>query len=73
MSETIEEAQDRTRPEPLMSPDEVATYLSMPRATLQLWRVKGTGPRGYRVGRHVRYRLADVELWLEERADDAAA
>jgi hypothetical protein len=37
---------------------------SMPR-----WRHRGEGPRGYRVGRHVRYRRSSVEAWLEEQAD----
>lgn len=75
MSETIEEAIERaTAPaEPLMTPDEVAAYLQMPRATLQLWRAKRRGPRAYKVGRHVRYRREDVLRWLEQRADDPAA
>lgn len=75
MADTIEEAIERAvaGAEPLMTPDEVAEYLNMPRATLQLWRAKGTGPRGYRVGRHVRYRREDVERWLEQRADTTAA
>ncbi len=29
----------------------------------------GTAPR-FRVGRHVRYRRADVEAWLERQYDD---
>ena len=41
----------------------------MPLATLQSWRASRTGPRGYRIGRHVRYRREDVEAWLAERAD----
>ncbi len=53
----------------LMSPQEIADYLQMPVATLQTWRAKGTGPRGYRIGKHVRYRLEDVETWLAEHAD----
>ena len=75
MTDTIEEAIERavSPSEPLMTPDEVAAYLQMPRATLQLWRAKRRGPRAHKVGRHVRYRRDDVERWLEERADVTAA
>ena len=55
--------------EPLMTPQEVADFLGLPIATLPTWRAKRNGPRGYRVGKHVRYRREDVEAWLEERAD----
>lgn len=53
----------------LMTPAEVAEMLNMPVATLREWRAKRTGPRGYRIGRHVRYRREEVERWLEERKD----
>jgi len=52
--------------EPLLSPDEVAVILGIPVKTLYQWRYKGVGPRGLRIGRHVRYRSADVEAWLRE-------
>jgi excisionase family DNA binding protein len=52
--------------EPLLSPDEVAVFLGIPVKTLYQWRYKGVGPRGLRIGRHVRYRSADVEAWLRE-------
>lgn len=53
---------------PLLTPQEVADFLAVPVLTLQTWRGRGTGPRSYRVGRHVRYRREDVESWLEEQA-----
>lgn len=58
---------DHTRE--LWSPDDVADYLGVPVATLYGWRYKGTGPRAMRVGRHLRYRRADVEAWLQTRGD----
>jgi excisionase family DNA binding protein len=52
-----------------MSPYEVASYLGVPLRTVYRWRTRGDGPRGYRVGRHVRYRIVDVERWLEGHRD----
>ena len=66
------EQQDDVAGEALMTPSQVAAFLNMPLATLQTWRANRTGPRGYRVGRHVRYRREDVERWLAERADPAS-
>jgi excisionase family DNA binding protein len=37
--------------------------------TLYRWRHRGEGPAGYRIGRHVRYRRAAVEAWLDTQAD----
>jgi excisionase family DNA binding protein len=53
------------RPEPLLSADEVASFLSVPVATLYQWRHKGTGPKGIRVGRHLRYRRQELDAWLD--------
>jgi excisionase family DNA binding protein len=52
-----------------MTPDDLATYVGVPLATIRKWRLEKTGPRACRVGRHLRYRRADVEAWLEGRAD----
>jgi excisionase family DNA binding protein len=52
----------------LLSTDEVARLLIVPVATLYTWRYKGTGPKAYRVGKHLRYRLVDVLTWLEDNA-----
>ena len=52
----------------LLSTDEVARLLIVPVATLYTWRYKGTGPKAYRVGKHLRYRLSDVLAWLEDNA-----
>jgi hypothetical protein len=36
--------------------------------TLAKWRMLGQGPRYYRCGGAIRYRLSDVEAWLNEGA-----
>jgi excisionase family DNA binding protein len=51
---------------------EVAEYLGVPRRTLDQWRHRGKGPRFSKVGRHVRYRWADVERWLDQHAEGGA-
>lgn len=53
----------------LLSPTELASYLTIPVQTIYQWRHRGEGPPGYRVGRHVRYRWIDIQAWLEEQTD----
>ena len=55
--------------ERLMTLLEVSQLLCVPVATLYRWRYRGEGPTGYRIGRHVRYRRAAVEAWVETQAD----
>jgi len=52
----------------LMSLNEVAALVRVPEATLRYWRHLGTGPRGFRVGRSVRYWRNEVVHWLEEQS-----
>ena len=54
----------------LMSLTDVSEMLGIPVNTLYRWRSKGDGPVGYRVGRHVRYRLEAIEARLEQQADE---
>jgi predicted DNA-binding transcriptional regulator AlpA len=51
----------------LMTLKEVATLVRVPEATLRYWRHLRTGPRGFRIGRSVRYWRNDVMHWLEEQ------
>jgi len=53
----------------LLTPDDLAKFLDMSRASLARWRSEGGGPsyiklRGGRTG-FIRYRLRDVEKFLE--------
>ncbi len=52
----------------LLWAEEVAVLLGVPVKTLYQWRYKGVGPAGVRVGRHLRYRAADLEAWIDGRA-----
>jgi excisionase family DNA binding protein len=46
---------------------EVAAFLAVPPKTLAAWASRGEGPKFYRIGRHARYRVEDVEAWLAEQ------
>ena len=48
---------------------EIAVTLRVPLATVRGWRLAGTGPKGIRVGKHIRVRRADFEAWLKTRED----
>ncbi|WP_369808976.1 helix-turn-helix domain-containing protein [Nocardia sp. NRRL S-836] len=53
--------------EPLWNPDEVATFLNIPKKTLQKWRSEKTGPPWRRYGKHVRYEPRLVREWLSNQ------
>jgi predicted DNA-binding transcriptional regulator AlpA len=53
--------------DPLFDEAQVAQLTGRGIATLQKDRVRGTGPKYVKLGRHVRYRPADIEAWISER------
>jgi excisionase family DNA binding protein len=57
----------------LLKAQEVADGLGVPLTTLYAWRSTGKGPRGFRVGKYVRFKASDVDAWLERQADPAPA
>lgn len=57
---------------PLLTVEEVAERLKLPKQTIYYWRTQGIGPRGKVVGRHVRFREDDLALWLDQQPDLAA-
>lgn len=45
---------------------QAAAILRCSRALLRKWRrVKGDGPRFYKIGRLIRYSVKDLQVWLE--------
>jgi excisionase family DNA binding protein len=56
----------------LLTAAETAAYLRIPVETLYQWRSHGIGPRAARVGRHLRYRRAEIDRWLAEREQEPA-
>lgn len=57
----------------LYSPAQLAAYLGVPIKTVYRWNHTGTGPKRCTVGRHVRYRPADIETWLDQQQSGGAA
>ncbi len=52
---------------PLWSAEDVSEFLGVPVATLYVWRHRRIGPKGRKIGRHLRYRAADVHAWVLEQ------
>lgn len=49
---------------------DAAAYLGgLPEDTLRYWRYTGTGPRSYRLGRHIFYDVGDLDSWVAEQKD----
>jgi predicted DNA-binding transcriptional regulator AlpA len=53
--------------ERLMTSEDVANLLRVPRRSLDQWSYLGTGPAFVRIGRYRRYRPSDLEKWLKAK------
>jgi excisionase family DNA binding protein len=63
---------DVEQPSRLWSIRDVAEYLGVPAGTIYQWRVRGEGPPGMRMGKHLRFDPESVARWahgLEEDGD----
>ena len=57
---------------PVLTLSQLATQLGVSTQTLYDLRSQGRGPRGFRVGRELRFRVSEVDDWLAQmEADDA--
>ncbi|GAB4087300.1 hypothetical protein GCM10028784_39300 [Myceligenerans cantabricum] len=61
---------DRT---PMWTLEELCAFVRTTPATVHTWRKRGTGPRAYKVGRHLLFAESDVAAWLESCAAAAEA
>ena len=50
----------------LLTLKEAAEYLRLPEATLRWYRTQGKGPKGFKSGRRVVYRLHALEAFLAD-------
>jgi predicted DNA-binding transcriptional regulator AlpA len=53
--------------EKLISPEDLAEREGVPLGTVYQWNSRGDGPPYMRIGRFVRYRLADILTWENGR------
>ena len=51
----------------LMTALQVAERLQVPIATVHNWRYRSIGPKGFRVGKHLRFDRNEVEAWITEQ------
>ena len=57
----------------LMNPSEAAEFLGLRPQTLACWRVDGRHLPYAKIGRSVKYRLADLESFIESRTIPATS
>jgi excisionase family DNA binding protein len=63
----------QTKPQPLLDREQAAAYLGVAPNTLAVWACTGRYELPFvRVGRLAKYRLADLDAWLEQRVVAAA-
>lgn len=56
-----------------LTPETLAERVGVPLLTVYAWNSRGGGPRFMKIGRHVRYKLADVIAWENSRYTDTAS
>lgn len=55
--------------EPLLDVGDLAGYLGVPVATIYDWRTRGLGPRAFRFGKHLKFAVSDVRVWVEQQRE----
>ena len=61
-------------PSRYLTPDDLVEMFELPSVeTVYQWRRKRTRPRGFRVGRHLRFDPADGRTWVDSQREGAAA
>lgn len=51
----------------LLTPDQLVELLQIPKNTLYQWKHKGIGPQAIKIGKHLRYDLAEVVRFIESK------
>lgn len=67
---TIEQQERPPTLEPLLTLQELSEYTKTPLSTLYSLRYENRGPRGARIGRSLRFRISDINDWLDSLADE---
>jgi len=55
----------------ILTIDQAAAYLAIPKATLYTWRTRraGFGPRAVKFGSCLRYRRSDLDAWIADHLE----
>lgn len=53
----------------VLTTSELAEYLGVKTQVIYDLRRTGEGPRGFRIGKELRYRVPEIRAWLESRSD----
>lgn len=55
----------------ILTIDQAAAYLAIPKTTLYTWRTRraGFGPRALKLGGCLRYRRADLDAWVDDHVE----
>ena len=58
----------------ILTVDQAAVYLAIPKATLYTWRTRriGFGPRAVKFGGSLRYRQVDLDAWVAAHLEPQA-
>jgi len=53
-----------------MTAKQASRYIGIAESTLRLWRARATGPRFFKAGKLIRYRVVDVNDWIESKLSE---
>jgi excisionase family DNA binding protein len=68
------EAKNEQHPAPLLDEQQAAQHLNVSPGTLSVWRSTGRyGLPFVKIGRSVRYRLSDLDTWINNRVRETGA
>jgi excisionase family DNA binding protein len=62
---------DRPLASTILTIDQAAAYLAIPKATLYTWRTRraGFGPPAIKIGGCLRYRRSDLDAWIAQHVE----
>ena len=72
MSRSTQQDSAAVLPTRYLTPVDLAEMLGVPVDTIYQWRSRRVGPRGFRVGRHLRFDPRAVQEWIESLGEGVA-
>jgi predicted DNA-binding transcriptional regulator AlpA len=65
--QTTKQTVNVSRDRQFLTEAEVEAHYGIARRTLQRWRLENRGPRYRKFGRSVRYKIPDLEAWVDSQ------